>query len=210
MRFASTSAPAQIGSSGFAAKIFAGGPFSWKRSKVSVMPSSFAAAFRFWRRKARRSFARYRPRAASFGMSARRWSLLRPKRPSPGPIVMSRCIIWRKDFRAAGDPAAATPYLRAEESGKLQWKSLLGGGGFKIGLCWQGAPANPGRSFPVSFFRCFSALPGLRLISLQRGAAVQQLAELPSICRWRHWGISSTPDPMPFRIPGRSWKVSIW
>lgn len=83
-------------------------------------------------------------------------------------------------FPAGGQYPAATPYLKAEESRKRQWKNLLGDGGFKIGICWQGSPADPSRSFPVSFFHCFSELPGLRLISLQKGAAVQQLAELPS------------------------------
>jgi tetratricopeptide (TPR) repeat protein len=75
--------------------------------------------------------------------------------------------------------AADTPYLKADEGRVRQWKNLLGDSGFKVGICWQGSFADTSRSFPVSHFRCFSDIPDLRLISLQKGPAVKQLADLP-------------------------------
>jgi tetratricopeptide (TPR) repeat protein len=75
---------------------------------------------------------------------------------------------------------ADTPYLIAGEDRVRQWKSVLGESGFKVGICWQGSLADTSRSFPVSQFKYFLDIPGLRLISLQKGPAVKQLADLPS------------------------------
>ena len=76
---------------------------------------------------------------------------------------------------------AATPYLRAEPERVARWRGRLGGHGFKVGICWQGstAPVDRGRSFPVAEFERLSQIPGVRLISLHRGAGEAQLAQLP-------------------------------
>ncbi|HEY8254265.1 MAG TPA: tetratricopeptide repeat protein [Rhizomicrobium sp.] len=64
--------------------------------------------------------------------------------------------------------AARTPYLRAEAERVELWRHRLGGEGFKIGICWQGGPGNPARSFPLSALEEIAARPGVRLISLQK------------------------------------------
>jgi hypothetical protein len=52
---------------------------------------------------------------------------------------------------------------------------------FKIGIAWQGNPENRidrWRSFPLEQFAPLAALPGVRLISLQKGAGTEQLRAL--------------------------------
>ena len=64
--------------------------------------------------------------------------------------------------------AARTPYLRAEADRVALWRHRIGGEGFKIGICWQGGPSNPARSFPLSALEEVAAHPGIRIISLQK------------------------------------------
>ena len=52
---------------------------------------------------------------------------------------------------------------------------------FKIGIAWQGNRGHKGdrwRSFPLTHFAHLAELPGVRLISLQKGDGSEQLAEL--------------------------------
>jgi Flp pilus assembly protein TadD len=52
---------------------------------------------------------------------------------------------------------------------------------FKIGIAWQGNPVNSvdrRRSFPLKHFAHLAELPGVRLISLQKGHGTEQLTEL--------------------------------
>lgn len=77
---------------------------------------------------------------------------------------------------------AGVPYLFAEKQRVAHWKQRLGTHGFKIGICWQGSSlkAGCGRSFPLRALQRVSGIPGVRLISLQKGEGVQQLAALPA------------------------------
>jgi tetratricopeptide (TPR) repeat protein len=77
----------------------------------------------------------------------------------------------------AGDGgfAAQTPYLRAEPERVEHWRGRIGREGFKIGICWQGGPGNPARSFPLAALEDIGRQPGVRLISLQKGEGSQQL-----------------------------------
>jgi len=72
--------------------------------------------------------------------------------------------------------AVSTPYLRAEPDRVERWRERIGGAGLKIGVCWQGGPGNPARSFPLAALAPIASRPGVRLISLQKGAGSQQLA----------------------------------
>jgi Tfp pilus assembly protein PilF len=52
---------------------------------------------------------------------------------------------------------------------------------FRIGIAWQGNPCHRNdraRSFPLSHFARLAELPGVRLISLQKGTGTEQLADL--------------------------------
>lgn len=73
-------------------------------------------------------------------------------------------------------------YLSAEPARAARWGERLGTHGLKVGICWQGNPRNraeTGRSPPLRLFAPLAAIPGVRLISLQKGPGVEQLADLP-------------------------------
>jgi tetratricopeptide (TPR) repeat protein len=77
---------------------------------------------------------------------------------------------------------AHLPYLKAEPEKAAAWRDRIGQTGFKIGICWQGEKAGSadiGRSFPLCLFRNLATIPGVRLISLQKNAGVEQLGDLP-------------------------------
>jgi Flp pilus assembly protein TadD len=77
---------------------------------------------------------------------------------------------------------ADVPYLSAEPERVERWKRRLGSDGFKIGIAWQGHPGkvDVGRSFIASDFFTIGRIAGVRLISLQKGQGVEQLAQLPA------------------------------
>jgi len=75
-----------------------------------------------------------------------------------------------------------TPYLSAGPDRAARWAARIGAGGFKVGCVWQGNPnpeADAARSFAASALAPLSAVPGVRLISLQRGFGEEQLCENP-------------------------------
>lgn len=72
---------------------------------------------------------------------------------------------------------AEVRYLRAEPERVAAWRHRLSGPGFKIGVSWQGSTIKTGvgRSFPLQALQQVAAIPGVRLISLQRGTGLEQL-----------------------------------
>lgn len=105
------------------------------------------------------------------------------------------------------------PYLSADAVTVERWKPIVeqalasayprgesglddGGSTFKIGIAWQGNPRNRidrWRSFPLAFFAHLAELPGVRLISLQKGAGNEQLADLSG-----RFPIAVLPDCSPW------------
>ncbi len=78
-------------------------------------------------------------------------------------------------------PAPAS-YLAAEGERMDFWAHRIGDDGFKVGVVWQGNPdpeADTARSMPLIAFRPLAAIPGVRLISLQKGFGAEQLERLP-------------------------------
>ncbi|MGH6796814.1 MAG: hypothetical protein ACREDI_00310, partial [Roseiarcus sp.] len=81
---------------------------------------------------------------------------------------------------------AAVPYLAAEPALRDMWVRRIGAEGFKIGVVWQGNPdpeADRARSVPLAALAPLAEIAGVRLISLQKGAGVEQLANLPPSMR---------------------------
>ena len=77
---------------------------------------------------------------------------------------------------------APIPYLCAEPARVEDWAARIGAAGLKVGVVWQGNPdpeADTDRSAPLAAFVPLAAIPGVRLISLQKGFGVEQLGELP-------------------------------
>ena len=78
---------------------------------------------------------------------------------------------------------ADIPYLVPEAPLVAAWQRRIGHEGVKIGIAWQGNPtskADIGRSFPLRCYRPVAAIPGVRLISLQKTHGAAQLASLPA------------------------------
>ena len=76
-------------------------------------------------------------------------------------------------------PLVAPPYVFAEAARVAQWRARIGHAGFRVGIGWQGFSGrheDKGRSFPLACFAPLAAIPGIRLISLQRGEGEEQLA----------------------------------
>jgi len=74
------------------------------------------------------------------------------------------------------------PYLAADPARVATWGARIGRHGFKIGIAWQG---NRGyrqdklRSIPLAAFAALAEIPGVRLISLQKGYGSEQVARVP-------------------------------
>lgn len=92
------------------------------------------------------------------------------------------------------------PYLHAEPARIAQWRSRIGGEGFRIGICWQGSTGrvDVGRSFPITEFRSISGMPDVRLISLHKGKGEAQLQDLPGEMRVETLGADFDAGPDAF------------
>ena len=75
---------------------------------------------------------------------------------------------------------ATVPYLHAEAALVEHWRKELDPiQGFKIGIAWQGNSIyqyDGQRSFPLKCFEPLAKIPGVRLISLQKGDGIEQIA----------------------------------
>jgi tetratricopeptide (TPR) repeat protein len=77
---------------------------------------------------------------------------------------------------------AEVPYLAADPARAADWARRLDGEGFKVGVAWQGNPKGEidlGRSIPLAAFAGLAGVPGVRLISLQKGFGAEQLESPP-------------------------------
>jgi tetratricopeptide (TPR) repeat protein len=78
---------------------------------------------------------------------------------------------------------AAVPYLAAAPERVDAWRARLGEGSFKIGINWGPGHSNYNsfakRDIPLAAFAPLAMLPGVQLISLQKGPAVTQVTEVP-------------------------------
>jgi Flp pilus assembly protein TadD/ADP-heptose:LPS heptosyltransferase len=74
---------------------------------------------------------------------------------------------------------AEVPYLRADQNLVDAWRQRLERiPGLRVGIAWQGNPAAPGdryRSIPLEHFEALARVPGVRLISLQKGFGCEQI-----------------------------------
>ena len=76
---------------------------------------------------------------------------------------------------------ASVPYVAADPERRAAWRKKLGGG-FKIGISWQGSTTfvhDRGRSIPLAAFAPLADVPDVRLISLQKRPGAEQVANVP-------------------------------
>ena len=81
---------------------------------------------------------------------------------------------------------ARVPYLAAEPARVAKWRERLRAlPGMRVGLAWQGNPKVEkliwarGRSLPLSALEPLAQLPGVSLVSLEKGPGSEQLARVP-------------------------------
>jgi tetratricopeptide (TPR) repeat protein len=76
-----------------------------------------------------------------------------------------------------------SPYLACDPERVGKWRERLGAGGFRIGIAWQTSAQGQrhGRNFPLASLAPLAEIPGVRLISLQKGADAAALADLPQV-----------------------------
>jgi len=83
------------------------------------------------------------------------------------------------------------PYLSADERLVAEWRQRLSSlPGRRIGICWQGNPDYADdrfRSIPLGCFAPLSTVPGVHLISLQKGRGSEQVAEARQIFPMQDW-----------------------
>jgi hypothetical protein len=71
------------------------------------------------------------------------------------------------------------PFLAAEPERVAAWREHLGTHGFKIGIAWQNAGSSHVdklRSIPLHEFAVLADVPAVRLISLQKGRGIEEIA----------------------------------
>jgi Flp pilus assembly protein TadD len=78
---------------------------------------------------------------------------------------------------------AEVPYLAADKGRVAHWRRELAAlSGLKVGIAWQGSRGYRGdreRSTRLASFEPLARLPGVKLVSLQKGAGSEQLAAAP-------------------------------
>jgi len=92
---------------------------------------------------------------------------------------------------------AADHYLTADPGRIAHWQEKIGGHGFRIGIAWQGlnlVMGSEGKSFPVAALAPIAAMPGVRLIGLQKNAGSEQLNRLPPGMTVESYDFDNGPD----------------
>lgn len=77
---------------------------------------------------------------------------------------------------------ARIPYLFAEASKVAYWHDKIKTDAFKIGICWAGSPAHRNdnsRSCALENFTRLAKIKNVRLFSLQKGQAIEQINNWP-------------------------------
>lgn len=81
-------------------------------------------------------------------------------------------------FERIGLPIPAQPYLKAEPERVARWAERIGDQGLRVAVAWHGARyggRESERAFPLAALQPVANLPGVRLISLQKGEGSEQI-----------------------------------
>jgi tetratricopeptide (TPR) repeat protein len=72
-----------------------------------------------------------------------------------------------------------SPYVVAGSTRSERWAQKLPQHGIRVGICWQGNPdasVDSGRSMALDQFKPLAEIPGVHLVSLQKGPGVEQIS----------------------------------
>jgi tetratricopeptide (TPR) repeat protein len=109
--------------------------------------------------------------------------------PLPPFDVWSGLMSLPYHFKTSLDTVPAeVPYLWADDALVEHWRQELAVlSGFKIGIAWRGGPDADGqqRCIPLTAFAPLAALPGVRLVSVQKGPGTEQVSPLAG-----HWPLT--------------------
>ncbi|HVX10534.1 MAG TPA: FkbM family methyltransferase [Pirellulales bacterium] len=96
---------------------------------------------------------------------------------------------------------ADVPYLTADPALVAAWRDEVRSlGNYRIGIAWKGSPQNRtdrGRSLPLALFEALARVPGVTLVSLQKGIGTEQVAEVADRFRVAEFGerLDATAGP---------------
>jgi tetratricopeptide (TPR) repeat protein len=128
--------------------------------------------------------------------------------PLPAFDVYVPLISLAAIFRTGVEDVPAilpVPYLRADPELVGRWSDRLGpreSGELRVGISWQGNSTYGGdryRSVPLAAFLPLAAVPGVKLISLQKGHGVEQIAPLADRLPLVDFGEGLDRDSGPFQ-----------
>ena len=98
----------------------------------------------------------------------------RPDAPAPASECDIEIMELAHALRLAPNGA---PYLSAEPLARLQaFAQPRPAKGLLVGLCWRAGGWDPGRSVPLAALAPLGRIPGVQLVSLQRGPGLEELA----------------------------------
>jgi len=119
-----------------------------------------------------------------FGSLSGGAALLRPDAPRPPFDLHLPLGSLMRVFRTEVSTIPGNvPYLRADPGLRAAWRDRLGDAGFKIGLTWQGNPAQgsePHRSIALSLLQPLFESPDCRFFAIQKEFGREQMAGLPA------------------------------
>jgi tetratricopeptide (TPR) repeat protein len=101
-------------------------------------------------------------------------------------------------FRTTQQTVPRGIYLQADRERVARWRARIGAHGVKVGIAWQGSARAMDRSFPLAAAADLARIPGVRLISLQKHAGLEQLASLPAGMTVETLGEEFDPGPNAF------------
>jgi len=124
--------------------------------------------------------------------------------PDDAPQPNGRALRWLALMSAPGvlgvrpdNVPGETPYLSAEPARMSRWANEIGPDGFRIGINWAPGPTRGAfgrrRAVPLSLFAPLAAIPGVRLISLQKGDAQDEIAKVDFASKIETF--DTDPDP---------------
>ncbi len=134
--------------------------------------------------------------------------LISDREPLPSFDVYAPLVSLAAIFRTTLEDVPRihpVPYLEADPNLVERWRDRLGpraAGELRVGIFWQGNPTYPGdrfRSAPLEAFLPLAAVPGVKLISFQKGHGVEQIAPLADRLPLLDFGDELDRDSGPFQ-----------